>query len=113
MKHFRVLSPAFAASSFVFATSLPATAQTPQKDIASRTTTVDGVRLHYLTTGHGPTVILLHGYTQTSRMWAPIIPRLAERFTVIPPLLPGSRQSKLPADGLDMKTAAVRIHSLA
>jgi hypothetical protein len=29
--------------------------------VASRTATVDGVKLFYLTAGHGPTVILLHG----------------------------------------------------
>ena len=39
-----------------------------ENEIASRAATVGGVKLHYLTAGHGPTVILLHGYTQTSRM---------------------------------------------
>lgn len=73
----------------------------------------DGLRLHYLAAGHGPAVILLHGYTQTSRMWRPIIPLLAEKFTVIAPDLPGIGDSSIPAEGLDMKTAAVRIHALA
>ncbi|MGH9499342.1 MAG: alpha/beta fold hydrolase [Terriglobales bacterium] len=81
--------------------------------IASRDAEVDGVRLHYLTAGHGPAVILLHGYTQTSRMWKPIIPQLAKRFTVIAPDLPGIGDSEIPKDGLDMKTAAIRIHALA
>ena len=63
--------------------------------IASRTATVDGIKLYYLTAGHGPTVILLHGYTQTSRMWKPIIPLLAERFTVIAPDLPGIGDSAI------------------
>jgi pimeloyl-ACP methyl ester carboxylesterase len=58
-------------------------------------------------------VILLHGYTQTSRMWKPIIPALAERFAVIAPDLPGIGGSDVPANGLDMKTAALRIHALA
>jgi pimeloyl-ACP methyl ester carboxylesterase len=83
------------------------------KNIVSRTAEVDGVQLHYLTAGHGPTVILLHGYTQTSRMWKPIIPLLAERFTVIAPDLPGIGDSGIPANGLDMKTSAIRIHALA
>src|SRR5205807_906941 len=83
------------------------------KNIVSRTAEVDGVQLHYLTAGHGPTVILLHGYTQTSRMWKPIIPLLAERFTVIAPDLPGIGDSAVPANGLDMKTSAIRIHALA
>jgi pimeloyl-ACP methyl ester carboxylesterase len=81
--------------------------------IASRDAVVEGVKIHYLTAGHGPAVILLHGYTQTSRMWKPIIPQLVERFTVIAPDLPGIGDSEIPKDGLDMKTAAIRIHALA
>ena len=46
-------------------------------------------------------------------MWRPIIPVLAERFTVIAPDLPGIGDSDIPADGLDMKSAATRIHDLA
>src|SRR3984893_456028 len=81
--------------------------------ISSRTAEVGGVTLHYLTAGHGPALILLHGYTQTSRMWRPIIPQLAEKFTVIAPDLPGIGDSSIPKDGMDMKNAAIRIHSLA
>ena len=81
--------------------------------IASRSAEVDGVKLHYLTAGHGPAVILLHGYTQTSRMWRPIMPLLAEKFTVIAPDLPGIGDSGIPSDRLDMKNAAIRIHGLA
>jgi pimeloyl-ACP methyl ester carboxylesterase len=85
-----------------------------QKDaIASRMAQAEGVRLHYLTAGHGPTVILIHGYAETSRMWKPIIPLLAKKFTVIAPDLPGIGDSEIPKDGLDMKTAAIRIHALA
>jgi len=81
--------------------------------IESRFAVIDGVRLHYLTAGRGPTIILIHGYTQTSRMWRPLIPQLADKFTVIAPDLPGIGDSDIPADGLDMKNAAIRIHDLA
>jgi pimeloyl-ACP methyl ester carboxylesterase len=81
--------------------------------IASRTAEIDGVKLHYLTAGHGTPLILLHGYAETSLMWKPIIPVLAERFTVIAPDLPGIGDSDIPANGLDMKSAAIRIHDLA
>ena len=91
-------------------------AETPRaaaaSTIESRSAVVDGVSLHYLTAGQGPSVILLHGYTQTSRMWRPIIPLLAQKFTVIAPDLPGIGDSAIPKDGLDMKSAAVRIHAL-
>ena len=88
-------------------------AETSDKNIVSRTAEVDGVKLHYLIAGHGPTVILLHGFAETSRMWRPIIPLLADRFTVIAPDLPGIGDSSIPADKIDMKTSGSRIHALA
>jgi len=93
--------------------SSKAFAEHAEKTIASRTAQVGGVNLHYLTAGRGTPLILLHGYAETSRMWRPIIPALAERFTVLAPDLPGIGDSDIPADGLDMKSAAVRIHDLA
>jgi len=81
--------------------------------IAARDAKVDNVQLHYLTAGHGPAVLLLHGYTQTSRMWRPIMPLLAEKFTVIAPDLPGIGDSSVPADNqIGMITAARQIHDL-
>jgi pimeloyl-ACP methyl ester carboxylesterase len=90
-------------------------AHTPSKPatITQRDAEVDGLKIHYLTAGKGPAIILLHGYTQTSRMWRPIIPLLAGKFTVIAPDLPGIGDSGIPKDGLDMKTSAIRIHALA
>jgi pimeloyl-ACP methyl ester carboxylesterase len=81
--------------------------------IADRTVDVDGVRIHYLTAGRGEPLLLLHGYAQSSRMWTRAIPELAKRFTVIAPDLPGFGASAIPRDGLDMKSAAVRVHALA
>ena len=81
--------------------------------IESRTREVDGLKIHYLTAGQGPAVILLHGYAETSRMWRPIIPLLAERFTVVAPDLPGIGDSGIPAGAIDMSTAARYIHGLA
>jgi pimeloyl-ACP methyl ester carboxylesterase len=94
-----------------FSVSTQANAQ--DETIASRTAEINGAKLHYLTAGHGTPLILLHGYAETSLMWRPIIPALAKRFTVIAPDLPGIGDSDIPADGLDMKSAAIRIHDLA
>ena len=114
MKPVRYLTNAIFGLSFLFALFAASLYGEPAaKNIAARTAEIDDVQLHYLTAGHGPTVILLHGYTQTSRMWKPIIPLLAERFTVIAPDLPGIGDSGIPASGLDMKTSAIRIHALA
>ena len=98
-----LLSSAFSASAYAVGVD---------ETIASRTVEIDGVKLHYLTAGHGPALILLHGYAETSLMWRPMIPALADRFTVIAPDLPGIGDSAIPKDGLDMKTAAIRMHAL-
>ena len=85
----------------------------PEAAVSSQTTVVDGVELEYLAAGSGPALILLHGYTETSHMWEAVIPHFARTFRVVAPDLPGIGGSAIPSDGLDMKTAAIRIHDLA
>src|SRR4051812_40191068 len=80
--------------------------------IASRTATVDGVKLHYLMAGHGPAVVLLHGYAETSRMWRPLMRTLAARFTVIAPDLPGIGGSGIPQERLVLTHPAVCLPGL-
>jgi pimeloyl-ACP methyl ester carboxylesterase len=87
-------------------------AEPSDKGIASRMTEADGVQLHYLSAGKGPAVLLLHGFAETSRMWRPIMPLLAEKFTVIAPDLPGIGESSIPANKIDMISSAERIHTL-
>src|SRR5258705_1872238 len=116
MKRVLTLLPIVSVLSLLFFSaylSASANADTPDKSFVSRTAEIDGVKLHYTTGGHGPALILLHGYAETSRMWTPILPLLGEKFTVIAPDLPGIGDSAIPTDGLDMKSAAIRIHALA
>ncbi len=80
--------------------------------VAVRVANADGIRMQYLTAGHGPALVLLHGYAETSRMWRPLIPQISANFTVIAPDLPGIGASDIPSDGLDMTHAAVRVHAL-
>ncbi len=86
--------------------------QVSDRAIRSSTAQLEGETLHYLSVGQGPAIILLHGYAETSRMWRPIMPALAKRFTVIAPDLPGIGESAIPSAGVDMKTAAIRVHAL-
>jgi len=72
-----------------------------------------GVRLRYLAAGSGDPVLLLHGYAETSRMWIPLIDKLAPRHTVIAPDLRGFDQSSKPPGGYDKKTMAQDVHALA
>src|SRR3954452_20581543 len=80
--------------------------------IVSRDAQIGDAQIRYLTAGHGSaTVILLHGFAETSRMWRPVIPLLAEKFTVIAPDLPGIGDSSIPAK-TGMLIAAQQIHEL-
>jgi pimeloyl-ACP methyl ester carboxylesterase len=78
----------------------------------SRFAEVSGVRIHYLISGQGDPVVLLHGYAQTSHMWRPLIPELARTHTVIAPDLRGFGDSSKPESGYDKKTMAQDIHAL-
>ena len=39
---------------------------------------VNGIRLHYVTQGSGPPLLLLHGWPQTWYEWRLLIPPLAD-----------------------------------
>ena len=78
----------------------------------SRFKTVNGVKLHYLYAGKGPTIVLTHGYAETSLMWLPLIAELAKNHTVIAPDLRGAGGSDKPATGYDKKSLAQDIHAL-
>lgn len=90
-----------------------AVAQTAAPKFVSRDANVGGAGIHYTTGGTGPTVILLHGFAETSRMWDPILPLLGAKFTVIAPDLPGIGDSSIPTGAMSVTTAAIQIHDLA
>src|SRR6266849_3047627 len=92
--------------------SLPATAGKVPAGFTEHDAEVNGVKLHYAIGGKGSPVVLLHGYAETSHMWQPILPLLAERHTVIVPDLRGAGSSAKPESGYDKKNMAVDIHEL-
>jgi len=55
---------------------------------------VNGVKLHYVTAGEGPPLVLLHGWPQTWYEWRDVIPDLADEYTVIAPDLRGLGDSR-------------------
>jgi pimeloyl-ACP methyl ester carboxylesterase len=70
---------------------------------------VDGDVVSVTAGGHGPAVVLIHGYAEDSRMWKPLAIALAPHFTVIAPDLPGIGNSAIPAGGSNMSNAARRV----
>lgn len=57
-----------------------------------------GLELHVECGGGGPPLVLLHGFTSSTRTWAPLRPALEKRFEVIAIDLPGHGKSSSPAD---------------
>jgi len=95
-------------------TTPPAAAQTEQlpAGFTEKSAVVNGVRINYKIGGQGPVVVLLHGYTETSHMWLPLMPLLAKSHTVIAPDLRGAGDSERPQGGYDKKTMANDIREL-
>ena len=73
-----------------------------------------GLRLHYVRSGEGErTIVLLHGFPQTSHEWHPVTSGLVDAgFTVIAPDYRGAGHSWRPAGGYDKRTMAQDIRAL-
>jgi magnesium chelatase accessory protein len=56
-----------------------------------------GVHWHVQCHGRGPVMLLVHGTGASTHSWRALVPRLAERFTVVVPDLPGHGDSAAPA----------------
>src|SRR2546423_7488628 len=63
----------------------------------------NGTTLYTRIGGHGPAVVLLHGYGETGDMWSPLARRLVRDHTVIVPDLRGMGLSARPTGGYDKK----------
>src|ERR1700757_1449198 len=72
----------------------------------------DNVALHYVTAGHGPPLVLIHGFPQTWHQWRRLMERLADRFTIIAADLRGLGASPGPPAGYDKQTLAGDIHAI-
>ncbi len=84
----------------------------PPKGFTEKSANVDGVKINYKIGGRGPVVVLLHGYTQTSHMWIPLMRLLATSHTVIAPDLRGAGGSERTLGGYDKKTMSKDIRGL-
>ena len=82
------------------------------QQVESKFAEANGVRLHYLVTGQGDPVLLLHGFGQSSQMWRPLMRELAQDHTVIAADLRGAGQSDAPPDGYTKSEMARDVHEL-
>jgi haloacetate dehalogenase len=77
-------------------------------EFARRRVQVGEVTLQVAVGGHGPPVVLLHGYPQTHACWHAVAPRLAGEFTVVCPDLRGYGDSDKPEGDPDHQRYAKR-----
>jgi pimeloyl-ACP methyl ester carboxylesterase len=60
---------------------------------------VDGAAVHWTSTGSGPAIIFVHGWTCDESSWQGQVPALSQRYRVITLDLPGHGKSAMPKDG--------------
>lgn len=80
---------------------------------ASGLVEVDAQRWFVQRLGRGPALLLLHGTGASAHSWRALLPRLAERFDVLAPDLPGHGFSGLPpAGGMTLPGIAAALGAL-
>ncbi len=73
----------------------------------------NGIRMHYVTQGKGPLVVLLHGFPEFWYSWRHQIPFLAEHgYRVVAPDLRGYNDTDKPKTGYDVPTLLRDIEGL-
>jgi len=82
------------------------------KEFVSATAAVNGTTLHYVRGGQGPALVLIHGFPQDWFEYHSIMPRLAQRFTVIAVDLRGVGGSAATPSGYDAANMAQDVHEL-
>ena len=66
----------------------------------------DNTPIFYEISGNGPAVVLLHGFLESTSMWAPIIEEFKHKRTIISIDLPGHGQSGVISDTHSMEAMA-------
>src|SRR5881409_4066416 len=93
--------------------SFAVTALAQSNNYESHTANLSAVKIHYLKAGTGKkTLVLIHGFGDTSHMWIPLFDEFGKDFTIIAPDMRGLGESSRPMAGYDKKTIASDIHEL-
>src|SRR5262245_22009323 len=88
-------------ATFLFVT----TALAQNTGYQSLTGNLSAVRLHYLKAGtRKKTLVLIHGFGDTSHMWIPLFDDFGNDYTIIAPDMRGLGESSRPEGHYDKKT---------
>ena len=101
---------------------MPATASTgdttcpgatsPIPELELRRVTANGIEVNVALAGHGPAVLLLHGFPHTWQLWSAVLGALAAEYRVIAPDLRGLGASTHATHGYDAATLATDAEAL-
>src|SRR3954470_4996676 len=81
-------------------------------DFKLRHIDLHGQQVGYRMAGEGPAVVLVHGLAGSSTTWWPVMPALAERYTVVAPALLGHGKSGKPRGDYSLGAYASGIRDL-
>ena len=84
----------------------------PKHDFRLRHITVHGHEVGYRMAGSGPALVLVHGVTGSSTTWREVMPRLADRYTVVAPDLLGHGESAKPRGDYSLGAFASGVRDL-
>jgi pimeloyl-ACP methyl ester carboxylesterase len=84
----------------------------PEHDFSLRHIDVHGHQVGYRMAGSGPALVLIHGVTGSSTTWREVMPRLAERYTVVAPDLLGHGESAKPRGDYSLGAFASGVRDL-
>ena len=73
---------------------------------------LNGITIYYQIIGEGEPLVLLHGFTQTGKVWDPIIKDLATQYRLIIPDLRGHGQSTNPTGEFTHRQSALDVFEL-
>jgi pimeloyl-ACP methyl ester carboxylesterase len=80
--------------------------------VASSQITLHGHRLTYRACGSGPLLVLVHGITNSSASWEPVLAQLGRRFEIVAPDLLGHGESAKPRGDYSLGAAASLLRDL-
>lgn len=100
---FRTLTSLIACGLILAASPCAAKVEPYPAGFKTQTIAVNGTRIYVRVGGHGPALVMLHGYGESGDMWQPLAVTLAKTHTVIVPDLRGMGLSAHPDAGYDKK----------
>jgi pimeloyl-ACP methyl ester carboxylesterase len=100
------------ATFIAFASTCTAQPALPSNFVSKTIHSPAGADIYVRSAGHGPVVVLLHGYAENSDSWEPLARDLMKDHTVVVPDLRGIGKSSIPAGGYDKKTQAIDVRAV-